>query len=152
MMSRRDRDDRRIVVGVDGSPSSMAALRWAVLQAELTGCAVEAVTAWRLPSRYGFAAVTDGATDFEGDARKILADALNEVSSVEPDVVIRSLVVEGHPAEVLVRAACGADMLVVGSRGYGGFTGALLGSVSHYCVHHAPCPVLVIRGTGWGGQ
>ena len=151
-MSRQDRDDRRIVVGVDGSPSSMAALRWAVLQAELTGCAVEAVTAWRLPSRYGFAAVTDRATDFEGDARKVLADALNEVSSVEPDVIIRSSVVEGHPAEVLVRAARGADMLVVGSRGHGGFAGALLGSVSQYCVHHAPCPVLVIRGTGWNGQ
>ena len=55
----------------------MAALRWAILQAELTGCEVEAVTAWRLPSRYGFAAVTDRATDFEGDARKVLADALN---------------------------------------------------------------------------
>lgn len=152
MMSRLDRDDRRIVVGVDGSPSSMAALRWAILQAELTGCAVEAVTAWRLPSRYGFAAVTDRATDFEGDARKVLADALNEVSSVEPDVVIRSSVVEGHPAEVLVWAARGADMLVVGSRGHGGFAGAVLGSVSQYCVHHAPCPVLVIRGTGWNGQ
>ncbi|MGO8889581.1 MAG: universal stress protein [Streptosporangiaceae bacterium] len=151
-MSRQDRDDRRIVVGVDGSPSSMAALRWAVLQAELTGCTVEAVTAWRLPSRYGFAAVTDRARDFEGDARKILADALNEVNSVEPDVIIRSSVVEGHPAEVLVRAARRADMLVVGSRGHGGFTGALLGSVSQYCVHNAPCPVLVIRGTGWGGQ
>ena len=92
----------------------MTALRWAILQAELTGCAVEAVTAWRLPSRYGFAAVTDRATDFEGDARKVLADALNEVSSVEPDVLIRSSVAEGHPAEVLVRAARGADMLVVG--------------------------------------
>ena len=151
-MSRQDQDDRRIVVGVDGSPSSMTALRWAILQAELTGCEVEAVIAWRLPSRYGFAAVTDRATDFEGDARKVLADALNEASSVEPDVVIRSSVVEGHPAEVLVRAARGADMLVVGSRGHGGFTGAVLGSVSQYCVHHAPCPVLVIRGTGWNGQ
>jgi nucleotide-binding universal stress UspA family protein len=151
-MSRQDRDDRRIVVGVDGSPSSMTALRWAILQAELTGCDVEAVTAWQLPSRYGFAAVTDRATDFEGDARKVLADALNEVSSVEPDVLIRSSVAEGHPAEVLVRAARGADMLVVGSRGHGGFTEAVLGSVSQYCVHHAPCPVLVIRGTGWNGK
>jgi nucleotide-binding universal stress UspA family protein len=51
-----------------------------------------------------------------------------------------------------VRAASGADMLVVGSRGHGGFTGALLGSVSQYCVHHAPCPVLVLRGISWGGQ
>ena len=74
------------------------------------------------------------------------------VQSVEPNVVIRSSVVGGHPAEVLVRAARGADMLVVGSQGHGGFTGALLGSVSQYCVHHALCPVLVIRGTGWGGQ
>ena len=130
----------------------MTALRWAILHAELTGCAVEAVIAWRLPSRYGFAAVTDRATDFEGDARKVLADALNEVSSVEPDVLIRSSVAEGHPAEVLVRAARGADMLVVGSRGHGGFAGAVLGSVSQYCVHHAPCPVLVIRGTGWNGK
>jgi nucleotide-binding universal stress UspA family protein len=152
MMSMQDRDSRRIVVGVDGSPSSMVALRWAILQAELTDSAVEAVTAWRLPSRYGLAPVADGATDFEGHAGKILADALNEVSSVEPDVVIRSSVVEGHPAEVLVRAAHGADMLVVGSRGHGGFAGALLGSVSQYCVHHAPCPVLVIRGTGWDDQ
>src|SRR5271154_3756434 len=98
MMSRRERDDRRIVVGVDGSPASMAALRWAVLQAELTGCAVEAVTAGRLPPRHGVAAVTDGAAGFQGDARKTVGDALNEVSSVEPHVVIRSFVVEGHPA------------------------------------------------------
>ncbi len=151
-MSRQDRDDRRIVVGVDGSPSSMAALRWAILHAELNGCAVEAVTAWRLPSSFGFTAAMDRAADFEGDARKILADALNEVSSVESDVIIRSSVVAGHPAEMLVRAARGADMLVVGSRGHGGFAGALLGSVSQYCVHHAPCPILVIRGTGWDEQ
>ena len=105
MMSRRDRDDRRIVVGVDGSPSSMAALRWAILQAELTGCAVEAVTAWRLPSRYGFAPVTDGARDFEGDARKILADALNEVKQRGTRCGLPLIVVEGHTAEVLVRAA-----------------------------------------------
>jgi nucleotide-binding universal stress UspA family protein len=56
--------------------------------------------------------------------------------------------VEGRTAEVLVRAARGADLLVVGNRGHGGFTASLLGSVSHYCVHHASCPVLVMRGSG----
>jgi len=109
---------------------------------------VEAVTAWRYPSTYGFSPTMDGASDFEGDAQKILFDALNEVSGVGPGVIIRPSVVEGHPADVLVREARGADLLVVGSRGHGGFAGVLLGSVSQHCVHHAPCSVLVIQGTG----
>ena len=138
-MSGQDPASRRIVVGVDGSPSSMTALRWAIRQAELTGSEVDAVTAWRLPSTYGFAAAADGAADFEGDAHKILADALNMVSGEAAGVLIRQCVVHGHPADVLVRAARGADLLVVGSRGHGGFTGALLGSVSQHCAHHAPC-------------
>ena len=147
-MSSQGQDGGRIVVGVDGSVSSMAALRWAIRQAKQTGSSVDAVTAWRVPSGYGLAPTGDGAVDFEGDAKKILADALNEVSGSESDVIIRPLVVEGHPADVLVWTARGADLLVVGSRGHGEFTSALLGSVSHYCVHHASCPVLVIRGAG----
>jgi nucleotide-binding universal stress UspA family protein len=145
-MNGKNRQDRRIVVGVDGSPSSMRALRWAVRQAKLTGCEVDAVTAWRYPSSYGLAPTADEAMDFQGDAAKILTDALNEVSGAGPDVVVCPSVLEGHPAEVLVRAARGADLLVVGSRGHGGFAGALLGSVSQHCVHHASCPVVVIRG------
>jgi nucleotide-binding universal stress UspA family protein len=137
----------RIVVGVDGSPSSMAALRWAIRQAKLTRSSLDAVTAWRLPSGYGLAPTADGATDFEGDAMKILTDALNEVSGAESDVVIRPSVLEGHPADILVWSARSADLLVVGSRRHGGFPSALLGSVSHYCVYHASCPVLVIRET-----
>jgi len=113
---------------------------------------VEAVTAWRLPSTYGWAPTADGAADFGGHAHKILAAALADVRDVDPNVVIRPSVVAGHAAEVLVRAACGADLLVVGSRGLGGFAAALLGSVSQHCVHRAPCPVLVIRGTGEGGR
>ena len=147
-MSSQGQDGGRIVVGVDGSPPSMAALRWAIRQAKLTRSSVDAVTAWRLPSTYGLAPTADGVADFEGDAKKILADALNEVSGSESDVIIRPLVVEGHPADVLVWTARGADLLVVGSRGHGGFTSTLLGSVSHYCVHHASCPVLVIREAG----
>ena len=147
-MSSQGQDGGRIVVGVDGSVSSMAALRWAIRQAKLTRSSVDAVTAWRLPSGYGLAPIGDGSPDFGGDAKTMLADALNEVGSTESNVVIRPLVVEGHPADVLVWTARGADLLVVGSRGHGEFSSALLGSVSHYCVHHASCPVLVIRGDG----
>ena len=147
-MSSQGHDGGRIVVGVDGSVSSMAALRWAIRQAKQTGSSVDAVAAWRVPSGYGLAPIGDGAVDFEGDAKKILADALSEVGRAESDVVIRPSVVEGQAADVLVWTARGADLLVVGSRGHGEFTSALLGSVSHYCVHHASCPVLVIRGAG----
>jgi nucleotide-binding universal stress UspA family protein len=137
--------DKRIVVGVDGSASSMKALRWAIRQAELTGAEVEAVTAWSYPSGYGSAPCGDGAVDFEGNAGKLLFEALAEVSGIAPDVVVEPLVVQGHAVDVLVRAAEGADLLVVGSRGHGGFAGMLLGSVAQHCVHHAPCPVLVLR-------
>ncbi len=138
--------DKRIVVGVDGSPSSMKALRWAIRQAKLTGAEVEAVTAWSYPSGYGWAPSSEGgAVDFEGDAGKILVEALAQVSGIAPDVVVEPLVAQGHAADVLVRAAEGADLLVVGSRGHGGFTGMLLGSVSQHCVQHATCPVLVLR-------
>jgi len=145
-MSSQGRGRGRIVVGVDGSASSMAALRWALRQATLTGSSVDAVIAWHLPAGYGVAPVGDRAVDFEGDAKQVLADALNEVSGTEPGVLVRPSVVEGHTADVLVRAARGADLLVVGSRGHGELASALLGSVSHFCVHHASCPVLVIRG------
>ncbi len=135
----------RIVVGVDGSESSNAALRWAIRQAELTGASVDAVTAWRFPAAYGLAPVTDIGTDFEGIAKGILTEALAEVCTLAPEVVVRPQVAEGHAADVLLRAAHGAGLLVVGSRGHGGFTSALLGSVSLYCVAHAHCPVLVLR-------
>lgn len=136
---------RRIVVGVDGSSSSKAALRWAIRQAKLTGSSVEAVTTWHYPAAYGLAPGSDGSYDFEANAKNALVEALAEVSGVEPDVLVRPLVTEGFAAEVLLHEAQGADLLVVGSRGHGGLTSALLGSVSMYCVLHAHCPVLVLR-------
>ncbi len=134
----------RIVVGVDGSDSSQAALRWAVRQAKLAGGRVEAVTAWRYPAVYGWETAGIDA-DFEGDARRILAGALTAVTSPEPDIPVLSHVAEGYPADVLLHAAKGADLLVLGSRGHGGVTSVLLGSVSLHCVLHAHCPVLVLR-------
>jgi len=137
--------EHRIVVGVDGSASSTKALRWALRYAKLTGAEIEAVTVWDYPSTYGWAPAADGAADFEGDAGKILAEALAETSGIAPGVEVEPVVIRGHAADVLVRAAKAADLLVVGSRGHGGFAGMLLGSVSQHCVHHSPCPVLIVR-------
>lgn len=143
---QQEHRERLIVVGVDGSDSSKAALRWAIRQAKLTGATVEAVTAWRYPSAYGWAPVDGGGVvDIEGSAKETLTTALAEVAGLDPEVPVRPSVAEGHAAEVLVHAARGADLLVVGSRGHGGFTSALVGSVSLYCVLHARCPVLVLR-------
>src|SRR5512142_404440 len=100
--------DRRIVVGIDGSDSSKAALRWAICQAKLAGSTVDAVIAWHHPSKYGRVPVAVGDTDPQGFAEKILAEALAEVSGLEPEVPVRPRVIEGHAADALLRAARGA--------------------------------------------
>ncbi len=138
----------RIVAGVDGSDSSLSALRWAIRQAGLTGAAVDAVAAWHYPvSSYGYVPVGDEADyDFQKITEKVLADAISSTLEPGSDVRVRSHVIEGNAARVLIDASDGAELLVVGSRGHGGFTEALLGSVSQHCVHYAHCPVVVIRG------
>jgi nucleotide-binding universal stress UspA family protein len=138
----------RIVAGVDGSSSSLSALRWAIRQAVLTGAAVDAVIAWHTPaSRGGYGWETAGPEqnfDFEEVAARTVMEAVS--STPASGVSVRTQVTEGHPAQVLLDACDGAGLLVVGSRGHGGFAEALLGSVSMHCVQHAPCPVVVIRG------
>ncbi len=144
-------DVGRIVVGVDGSPGSLAALHWAVQEARLRGVAVHAVMVWQHPQFYG---APDGwvvGMDPSGDTGQILASAANaEVARLGEeavkghDVEIVCEAVEGHPAEALVLMAKDAAALVVGSRGRGGFVGALLGSVSQHVVAHAHCPVVLI--------
>jgi len=139
----------RIVVGVDGSESSKAALAWAVRQAALTGAKVDAVHAWRNPVSYSYGygyAMVLPVTDLEKFAREALDGAIAAVADLAPGVDIRPVVVEDNPAQALLDAAKGADLLVVGCRGHGGFTEALLGSVGQHCVHHAECPVVVLRG------
>ncbi|MEU9126888.1 universal stress protein [Kitasatospora sp. NPDC048540] len=139
-----------IVVGVDGSPSSRAALRWALAQARLEGAAVEAVTAWDFPPLSGWGLTIPG-PQIEEAARLALADTVEQEQEGDapgPPVPVRQRTEYGHPADVLLQAAGGAHLLVVGTRGLGGFTGTLLGSVSRHCVEHAPCPVVVVRTTG----
>jgi nucleotide-binding universal stress UspA family protein len=141
----------RIVVGVDGSKSAAAALRWAVKQAEVTGDSVLAIAVWQYPiyvAGYGWAPVVMEDVDMEGIAEKTLAEAVENVLKPGSPVRIERRVVEGYAPSVLVEASEDADLLVVGSRGHGTFTEALLGSVSQHCSHHAKCPVVIVRGEG----
>lgn len=143
----------RIVVGVDGSPGSLAALRWALREASSRGVALHAVTAWEFPMESTFG---DMATigDFHPvvAAEEILVAALTDAGVAAHDETVTTAPVEGHPAEVLMQMASGAALLVVGSRGYGRIFGALLGSVSHYVAAHAACPVVVIKPVADGSR
>jgi nucleotide-binding universal stress UspA family protein len=143
---------RRIVVGVDGSAPSKAALAWSARQARLTGATVEAVIAWQYPATYGYTMPTAPEINYnyEEIAAKVIADTIAEFRGQDNQVEIISRVVEGNAAQALLDASAGAELLVVGSRGHGGFFEALLGSVGQHCVHHATCPVVIIRGPETG--
>ena len=135
----------RIVVGVDGSEPSKAALRWAARLAPAIGATIEAVIAWEFPTNFGWA-VEAGDWRPDRDAETILNETLDGAfGSARPDGLVGT-VREGRTASVLLEAARGAEMLIIGSRGHGGFTGLLLGSVSAECAEHASCPVLVVHG------
>ena len=135
----------RIVVGVDGFESSTAALCWAIHQAKLTGAVVEAVTTWHIPPGSGMVTAID-MPDYQDDARVVLTEAIAQTCTLDTDVEVRPRVVEGRAGPVLVEAAEGADLLVVGNRGHGSLAEALLGSVGRYCAHYAACPVVIMRG------
>ena len=145
MNSKPDDQAPRIVVGVDGFESSEAALRWAIRQAKLTGAVVEAVTAWQVPVGAGLVPAAD-MPDYQDDARMVLTEAITEMCMIDTEVEVRPRVVQGPAAQVLVDAADGAELLVVGCQGHGGLAEALLGSVGQYCVRHASCPVVIMRG------
>jgi nucleotide-binding universal stress UspA family protein len=140
---------RRITVGVDGSQGSKTALKWAMDQARLTGATIEAVITWPDPVVYGYTYAwmppLDDGVSMAAIMGKVLDDTIAEVAAqVERPVTVLARVVEGHPTQVLLDAATGAELLVVGSRGHSTFAGLLLGSVSQHCVQHAPCPVVVV--------
>jgi len=141
-----DVPERKIVVGVDGSDSSKAALAWAIRQAQLTGAPLEAVMTWDYPISYGWMIVPEN-VDLQADATAELEKVVKEATEdiVDPSVEITSRVVQGHPALVLMNEAADASLVVVGSRGHGEFAGMLLGSVSEHLSTHAPCPVLIVR-------
>lgn len=133
-----------IVVGVDGSPASLDALRWAAKQAELTGNKIEAVTTWQFPNEFDEIFFDDNTTTWSEPAERRLDESLTE-AGIGDNVAVDKTVVNGHPVEVLLERCADAELLVVGSRGRGGFAGLLLGSVSSSVMHHAGCPVVVVR-------
>jgi nucleotide-binding universal stress UspA family protein len=140
-------DTRRIVVGVDGSTSSLLALRWAARQAELTGARIDAIYTWAYPVTAGWATYPSVDWNPSDDGEKLLTAAVDEVFGSQRPAGLRLLVREGGAAQILLSESKNSELLVVGSRGHGGFTGLLLGSVSAHCAEHARCPVLVVHQT-----
>lgn len=136
----------RIVVGVDGSPSSEAAFHWAVQHAELTEGVVQAVIAWQYPAFSQWEGGILEPEDFEAPARKILAETVESaVDRVSAQPMIRQDVVHSSRVSALLRAARGADLLVLGSRHNHGFLRRWRGSVSHRCARRSQCSVIIIR-------
>lgn len=137
---------RRIIVGVDGSPPSLAALRWAAAEAELRDAELVAVAVWEfpiIPSGPGAGFYTGPTSEELADqAQRRLAEAVAEAGL--EGVRMRQRIEYGTPARVLLDLAADADLLVVGARGHGGFAGLLLGSVSQQCTTHAVGPTVVV--------
>jgi nucleotide-binding universal stress UspA family protein len=149
-MTENDPGQQVVVAGVDGSPESIAALRWASQYAAATGATVRVVRAWHYPSAVGPAPVGLAPEAVTSEVEQHIREELSEsVAQVYPDQAAARLEIRvsyGHPAEVLIGESKAADLLVVGHRGHGAFTGMLVGSVSIHCVTHASCPVVVVRG------
>lgn len=133
----------RIVVGVDGSPGGDKALRWAVAEAELRGAMLHIVVGAWYPSMWSIYGPIP-AVELSDSATPILSRAVDDARAQWPEVLIRQDIVVEPPAKALIDASEKASVLVVGSRGRGGFAGLLLGSVSQQCIVHAACPVVVV--------
>jgi nucleotide-binding universal stress UspA family protein len=131
----------RVVVGVDGSAESLAALDWAAEFSERFGHELRVVVAWHLPTPYLSAVSALREVDLEAAAGDVTNDAVEAVTARRPDLKIVRAVVAGAPGKVLVAESRDAGLLVVGTR-------RTLGSVSSYCAHHAWCPVVIIRREG----
>ena len=143
-MSEVTEDEPRIVVGVDGSRGSREALRWAARIACAEHASIEALGVWEPPSTVTWSGVpVDSRTDAE--VEKAVVDAVDSAFGAHRPTNLRLRIREGHPVPVLLDESDGALMLVVGSRGHGGFAGLLLGSVSARVAEQARCPVLVVH-------
>lgn len=133
----------RIVVGVDGSPHSISALRRGAELAAALDKSLEAIATWDFPAMIDAYYTADW--NFDEDAAKTLAAAVDDAFAGKPPEGLRQTVLQGPAARLLIEQSRGAYMLVLGSRGHGGFVGLFLGSVSSVCATHAHCPVLIMH-------
>lgn len=137
--SRSQAPLRRVVVGTDGSDGGNLALEWAAREAAQRGAALEAYTSYTP----GYVFIS--AQEVQRSMQQVLEDARRRVSALAPEIQFTGISHEGSAAKLLIEASMGADLLVVGSRGLGGFTGLLLGSVSQQCSLHARCPIVIVQ-------
>ena len=138
----------RVVVGVDGSALSVQAMEWAITEARLRRGTVSVLTAWDYPAVVaGMEGVLD-TSHLEDATRRAQSIAMSKVA--HDDVAVSAEVLRGFASAILIEASASADLLVVGSRGHGGFAGLLLGSITEHVVRHAACPVLVVRPSAHG--
>jgi nucleotide-binding universal stress UspA family protein len=138
----------RVVVGIDGSEYSHGALAWAAQEAKLHGATLHVIHSWTFPHPAPGAGGLPEA-DIKGAAERVLEDAIATLGP-DPGIEIQREIANELPAHALIRASEGADLVVVGSRGRGGFKGLLLGSVSQQVAHHARCPIVIIPHTERG--
>jgi nucleotide-binding universal stress UspA family protein len=146
-MASNGESGQAVVVGVDGSDPSVAALSWASRYGAATGATVRAVRVWHYPTAAG---LPPGKTpepvedEVEGWVRDELTQA---VTKANPDssAQVETKIVYGHPAQALIDESRGQSLLVLGHRGHGGFAEAITGSIVIHCVNHAACPVVVVR-------
>ena len=143
-----------VVVGVDGSEESVAALRWAVRYAAAAGASVRAILAWHYPTAASVPPVGHAppsvTREVEEREASALAEAVTKAALDGPAEPIESEIRYGHPAQVLIDESRHADLLVVGKSGHGAFVGMLVGSVTQHCVAAAECPVVVVRARAAG--
>jgi nucleotide-binding universal stress UspA family protein len=138
-----------VVVGIDGSAESVAALRWAGRYAAATGAALRAVRAWHYPTAAGLPPEGKAPQQVTGEIEQRMRNELDDAianAAVPASVQVETEIAYGHPVQVLIDESRKASLLAVGHRGHGGFTEMLTGSVAIHCVSHAACPVVVVRG------
>jgi nucleotide-binding universal stress UspA family protein len=139
---------KTIVVGVDGSPDSRTALTWAAAEAADHRADLVVLNVWEhtLPPPAGSVSVSERyVPEPSQETAEDLLDVIKEVLGEEPPVLVQPRIKQGNPAKVLIEESVHADLLVVGTRGHGGFRGLVLGSVSQHVAAYAKCPVAVVR-------
>lgn len=140
-------DYKKVVVGVDGSPASVKAVVWATHEAKLRNSEIEILHSWSMPfvvDPMAMMPMMFPVEEMVADAKKVVAGAVEIIAGIDAKARVITRIERGSASEHLITAGKSADLLVVGSRGHGGFAGLLLGSVAQQVANHATCPVVIV--------